>query len=82
MRKFADMVFVFKCLHGLVNFPATEIGLDLVTSITRGSGCRLTQRHVNSATMNLFAVRCDNMELFTLQYYCVQVDRPIQVHVT
>jgi hypothetical protein len=57
MRTFADMVFVFKCLHGLVNFPATDIGFDLVTSITRGSGCRLKQRHINSATKNLFAVR-------------------------
>jgi hypothetical protein len=57
MRTFADMVFVFRCLHGLVNFSATDIGFDLVTFITRGSGCRLKQRHINSATKNLFAER-------------------------
>jgi hypothetical protein len=51
------MVFVFKCTHGLTNFPATDLGLNRVKSTTRGNGCRLQQRHATNATCNMFSIR-------------------------
>ncbi len=57
-RTFADMVFIFKCLHGLVNFPPTELGLAIVTSVTRGEGTRLRQKCPNTRSCgNLFCYR-------------------------
>jgi hypothetical protein len=60
-RTLADMVFIYKCMHGLVNFPAIELGLELNVSNTRSNGCRLYQRHSNSATNALFSVRATSM---------------------
>jgi ribonuclease P/MRP protein subunit RPP40 len=56
-RFYADMVFVFKCTHGLTNFSATDLGLIRVKSTTRGNGCRLQQRHATNATCNMFSIR-------------------------
>jgi hypothetical protein len=56
-RVYADLIFVFKCMHGLTNYPAIELGLCRVNSTTRGNGCRLQQRHTTNATSNMFSFR-------------------------
>ena len=37
-RQYADMMFVYKALHGLVDCSAGSFGLELKTSRTRGNG--------------------------------------------
>jgi hypothetical protein len=56
-RVYADLIFVFKCMHGLTSYPASELGFNRVKSKTRGNGCRLQQRHATNATCNMFAFR-------------------------
>ena len=42
-RIYADVSLTYKCIHGLVNFPATEFRLRVKASITRSNGFQLTQ---------------------------------------
>ena len=42
-RNVADLTFVFKCLHGLVDVKPKEICLELQHGITRGAGVHLHQ---------------------------------------
>ena len=57
-RLFADMVFTFKALHGMVQYPAADIGLNKQRTTTKGSGVRLVQRRtVSKASSAMFAVR-------------------------
>ena len=52
---FAGMVFIFKCVHKLINCSAADLSIFSLDSITRGSGCQLQQRRPNSKTCaNLF----------------------------
>ena len=46
-RIYADMIFIYKCLHDNINFPTCDFGLVLVASATKGCGCRLRQRIAN-----------------------------------
>ena len=39
-RQYADMVFVCKALHGLVDCSALSFGLEQKTSCTRGDGIK------------------------------------------
>ena len=39
-RQYADMVFVYKALHGLVDCSALSFGLEQKTSCTRGDGIK------------------------------------------
>ena len=41
LRFYADMVFVFKAIHGMVGCPVEEFGICVSTSSTRGGGIRL-----------------------------------------
>jgi ribonuclease P/MRP protein subunit RPP40 len=54
---YADMVFVHKCLYGKINVDISDLGLVSLASCTRANGCRLTQRHSNSKTSQLFCIR-------------------------
>ena len=56
-RIYADMIFIYKCLHDDINFPTSDFGLVLVASTTRGCGCRLRQRMANNKSVNMFNVR-------------------------
>jgi hypothetical protein len=57
-RKFTDMVTIYKCLHGMMNCSPASLGLQLVDSVTRGSGMRLRQlRAPTSACAAHFACR-------------------------
>ena len=56
-RIYADMIFIYKCLHDNINFPTSDFGLVLVASTTRGCGCRLRQRIANNKSVNMFNVR-------------------------
>jgi hypothetical protein len=57
-RVYADLLTVYKYTHGLVNCPATEAGLHVSTTATRGGGLRLYQhRAANVACGNLFPFR-------------------------
>ena len=40
-RQYADMVFVYKALHGLVDCSVVGFGLEQQTSCTRGDGIKL-----------------------------------------
>ena len=83
-RLYTDMVTVFKFLHGQVNCSATDVGLVLTTSLTRGNGSRLFQRRpANRTCANLFSFRsasewnklpaavinCTSLRLFKLAMY-------------
>jgi hypothetical protein len=55
-RLMADMLFAFKVLHGMINYPAEELGLRQLNSTTRG--VRLVQRRaVSRVTSASFSVR-------------------------
>ena len=57
-RSCADMVFVYKCVHRLVNISAADIGLVPLTSNTRGCEYRLKQNGpFNKTCGNLFPYR-------------------------
>ena len=57
-RLYADLVFAYKAVHGLFNCQASDFGLHMVTSSTRGSGTRLAQRRVKSRIFSgLYCVR-------------------------
>ena len=49
-RIYADMIFTYKCINGLVNFPAIKFGLRVKSSITRSNGYQLTQSCPNNNT--------------------------------
>ena len=57
--KYADMIFVYKALHCLVDCSAVSIGLEQKTSCTRGDGIKLNQRRAATtrASSQLFAIR-------------------------
>jgi hypothetical protein len=58
LRKCSALLTVYKYTHGLVNCPASEAGLCISTTATRGGGLRLFQRRaVNVACGNLFPFR-------------------------
>ena len=57
-RQYADMVFVYKALHGLVDCSAISFRLEQKTSCTRGDGIKMNQRRATTlASSQLFAVR-------------------------
>ena len=56
-RIYADMIFIYTCLHDNINFPTSDFDLVLVASTTRGCGCRLRQRIANNKSVNMFNVR-------------------------
>jgi hypothetical protein len=57
-RLYADMITVFKTLHGLTNCSPQSIGLSTSTSNTRGGGVRLCQRRaVSKIHSSLFCCR-------------------------
>jgi hypothetical protein len=57
-RIYADMIFTYKAIHGLVNCSASDFGLSLVSSITRGHGVLLKQlRATTRSCATLFACR-------------------------
>ena len=54
----ADMITVFKLLHGLIGISPNDVGLTLCTNNTRAGGLRLQQQHIRTyATANLFMFR-------------------------
>ena len=54
----ADMITVFKVLHGLIGISPNDVGLTLCTNNTRAGGLRLQQQHIRTyATANLFMFR-------------------------
>ena len=58
MRCYADMVFIYKCVHKLANISSADVGLVPLTSKTRGCGYRLKQsRPYNKTYGNLFQYR-------------------------
>ena len=57
-RLYADMTFIYNCLHGHVNFPAADMSLRLKSTITRANGLELEQICPNNNTFaNLFRCR-------------------------
>ena len=55
---FADTVFIVNFIHKRINCSAAGLGMFPLDSITRGSGCRLQQRCLNSKTCaNFFCFR-------------------------
>ena len=57
-RLYADMTFIYNCLHGHVNFPAADMGLHLKSTITRANGLELKQICPSNNTFaNLFRCR-------------------------
>jgi ribonuclease P/MRP protein subunit RPP40 len=57
-RVYADLLTVYKYTHGLISCPASEAGLCISTTATRGGGLRLFQRRAaNVACGNLFPFR-------------------------
>ena len=50
-RLCADLVFIFKCLHGMVDINAADIGLSLNNSNTRGCGSKLQQYRASTRTV-------------------------------
>ena len=58
-RLFADMVLVFKAVHGLISCSANQLGLRLADFITYGDSVRLEQKrstsHVLSSFFSIFA---------------------------
>ena len=53
-RTYADMIFVYKCMHGLAGCTLADVGLSVVHSVTRGNGIRLLQHKKKG---NLFSQR-------------------------
>ena len=47
-RTYADMLLVYKCLHGMINCSPASLGLTLAVSNTRSDGCRLIQQRVKN----------------------------------
>ena len=61
-RSYADMVYIYKALHGLVNFPSADMGLIPASSTTRGLSNRLRQRRITTrADGALFCCRAPAM---------------------
>ncbi len=61
-RAYADLVFAYKALHGLLSGPSEDLGLAFVTSQTRGNGLALQQRRLISRSSSaLFAWRVPPM---------------------
>ena len=57
-RLYADMTFIYNCLHGHVNFSAADMGLRLKSTITRANGLELEQICPSNNTFaNLFRCR-------------------------
>ena len=57
-QRVADMVFIFKYVHKLINCSAADLSIFPLASITRDSGCRLQQRRPNNKTcVNLIFFR-------------------------
>ena len=48
IRRFADMVFAYRCLHGQLGITAPQVGLFTVSSNTRSDGIRLQQQRVST----------------------------------
>ena len=52
-RNCADAVLIHRALHGVINYPACDLGVRISTNHTRGDSIRLVQRratrHVSSA---------------------------------
>ena len=46
-RRYADMTFTYKAIHGVLNCPAEDLGLKLLQVPTRGGGTKLVQRRAN-----------------------------------
>ena len=54
----ADLIFAYKATHGLINYSASDLGLNIVSSHTRSDGMRLVQQRAVSRThAGLFSVR-------------------------
>ena len=47
-RRYADMVTVYKYMHGLVNDTPSSVGIEAILATTRRSGTRLKQQHAKS----------------------------------
>jgi len=57
-RTYADMIFIYKALHGLMNCPGSTFGIELIDSRTRANGVGLKQRRPNTRSAGaLFCVR-------------------------
>ena len=56
-RLYADMTFIYNCLHGHVNFPAADMGLRLKSTITRANGLELEQICLSNNTF-AYLFRC------------------------
>jgi exonuclease III len=57
-RFYADMVLLFRCLHGQLGVIPAQLGISTTSSCTRGNGTLLKQRRATSkVTDKLFCVR-------------------------
>ena len=57
-RLLADIVFLYKVIHGLFKCSATDLNLHVLHSRTRSDGVRLVQiRAVSRAASNLYSIR-------------------------
>jgi hypothetical protein len=57
-RVYADMILAYKATHGLLHVEASDLGLNVLQSKTRGDGSHLVQRRGNSqATSALYCCR-------------------------
>lgn len=57
-RFYADMVLLFRCLHGQLGVIPAQLGISTTSSCTRGNGTLLEQRRATSkVTDKLFCVR-------------------------
>ena len=62
LRLYADMVFVFKAIHGMVGCPIEEFGICVSTSSTRGGGIRLVQSRASSYVISaMFCFRAPSV---------------------
>ena len=58
MRHYIDMTTAYRFSHGHVDFQASDVGLHVTTSSTRGAGVHLAQRRArNFVSANLFPLR-------------------------
>ncbi len=57
-RLYADLVLTYKALHGMLNCPSADLGLNPMVTSTRGGGISVSQRrHVSRASSALFPFR-------------------------
>ena len=52
LRLYADMVFVFTAIHGMVGYPVEEFGICVSNSSTRGGGIRPVQSRASSRAIS------------------------------